>query len=65
MKQPLQAVVMFGGGVASFIAAKRAVARYGVENTALLFADTKEDSFEATDWGACGCFQVEEGRGAE
>lgn len=37
---PTKAVVFFSGGVMSWAAAKRAVARWGAENTTLLFTDT-------------------------
>lgn len=36
----MRAVVQFSGGVGSWAAAKRTVARFGAENTTLLFADT-------------------------
>ncbi len=36
----MKAVVMFSGGKGSYIAASRAVARYGAGNVVLLFADT-------------------------
>lgn len=38
--QPSKCVVFFSGGVMSWAAAKRAVAKYGAENTTLLFTDT-------------------------
>lgn len=37
----MNAVVMFSGGIGSWGAARRAVAKYGAENVTLLFADTK------------------------
>lgn len=37
----MRAVVFFSGGEMSWAAAKRTVAKYGVENTTLLFTDTK------------------------
>lgn len=36
----MKCVVFFSGGIMSWAAAKRAVARFGVENTTLLFTDT-------------------------
>lgn len=39
----LDAVVMFSGGGQSFVAAQRAIARYGATSTALLFADTSAE----------------------
>lgn len=35
-----QAVAFFSGGVSSYLAAKRAVQKYGADNTVLLFTDT-------------------------
>lgn len=40
MNNPTKCVVFFSGGVMSWAAAKRAVAKYGSENTTLLFTDT-------------------------
>lgn len=40
MKQPSKCVVFFSGGIMSWAAAKRAVAKYGKSNTTLLFTDT-------------------------
>lgn len=40
-------VVQFSAGVGSWLAAKRVVARYGVEHTVLLFADTKIEDADA------------------
>lgn len=37
-------VVMFSGGLGSWMAAKRVAARYGTDNLTLLFADVKGDS---------------------
>lgn len=37
-------IVMFSGGVGSYITAKRVVAKYGAENTILLFSDVKGDT---------------------
>lgn len=37
----MTAVVMYSGGVGSYCAAKRAVARYGADNVTLLFADVQ------------------------
>lgn len=37
----MQCVVFFSGGLMSWAAAKRAVERYGAENTTLLFTDTR------------------------
>lgn len=39
----MNAVVMFSGGAQSFVAAQRAVARFGASNVALLFADTSAE----------------------
>lgn len=36
-------VVNFSGGAGSYVAAKRAIARYGVDNVLLLFCDTKTE----------------------
>ncbi len=36
-------VVMFSGGAASYVAAKRVIERYGKENVTLLFADTRTE----------------------
>lgn len=41
MKQIKNAVVQYSGGIGSWAAAKRAVERYGAENTTLIFADVK------------------------
>ena len=37
-------IVMFSGGIGSYITAKRVVAKYGAENVILLFSDVKGDS---------------------
>lgn len=37
----MQRVVQFSGGIASWATARRVVAKYGTENTVLLFADTR------------------------
>lgn len=37
-------IVMFSGGIGSYITAKRVVAKYGAENTILLFSDVKGDT---------------------
>jgi PP-loop superfamily ATP-utilizing enzyme len=34
-------IVMYSGGAGSYILSKRVIAKYGKENTILLFADTK------------------------
>ena len=50
-----KAIAMFSGGVASWVAAKRASQKYGVANTTLLFADTKgedEDLYRFLEEGA-------------
>lgn len=39
----MKAVVFFSGGIVSWAAAKRAVAKYGAENTTLLFTDTRSE----------------------
>lgn len=36
-------VVMFSGGAASYVAAKRVIEKYGKENVTLLFADTRTE----------------------
>ena len=38
-----QCVVNFSGGAGSYVAAKRAIAKYGPDETVLLFADTKTE----------------------
>lgn len=40
MTAPVQCVVFYSGGLMSWAAGKRAVAKYGAENTTLLFTDT-------------------------
>jgi hypothetical protein len=39
----MQAIVMYSGGIGSWAAGLRAVERYGVEHTTLLFCDTKQE----------------------
>lgn len=41
-----RAVVMFSGGAGSYVAAKRAVERFGVDNVTLLFADVQGNSVD-------------------
>lgn len=40
LDQAVKHIVMFSGGMGSYLAAKRVIAAYGAQNTTLLFADT-------------------------
>lgn len=43
LRGPTECVVMFSGGLGSYWAARRAVARFGAAHTALLFTDTTDE----------------------
>ena len=43
---PVPCVVHFSGGAASYVAAKRAIAKYGPDDTVLLFCDTKTEDHD-------------------
>ncbi len=68
-KRPVRHLVLFSGGVCSWAAAKRVVAKEGAENVTLLFADTKmedEDLYrflsEAVENIGAPLVRIEDGR---
>lgn len=66
---PLTHIVMFSGGMGSYLAAKRTVAKYGTDRVKLLFADTTiedEDLYrflhQAADLLGCELVVLKDGR---
>jgi hypothetical protein len=73
----MKAIVMFSGGIGSFVAAHRAVEEYGAANVTLLFSDVRGDSVrahvgededtyrfieDAVEFLGCGYVRVADGR---